>query len=114
MVVAYRVEFLVRMLKPFIKAPSIVLANLVIGENVVPEFIGNDGSPQVLAGELALLLGETDARARQLAGFARLDGLMALPDGITPSEKAATIVLNLAVGRAAGDVAVQPRLDSGT
>ena len=122
MVVAYRVEILIRMVKRFLKAPSIVLANLVIGENVVPEFIDNDGSPEVLARELAPLLDETEARARQLAGFARLDALMTLPDGFTPSEKAASIVLNLAArrgdcggrGGAAVDANLQPRLDSGT
>ena len=117
MVVAYRVEILARMLKWLVKVPSIVLANLVIGENVVPEFIDSDGSPQVLARELAPLLDETEVRARQLAGFAKLDNLMTLPDGITPSEKAASIVLDLAAGRGAAakaDAAVQPRLDNGT
>lgn len=98
MVVAYRLEFLARIGKRFSKAPSIVLANLVIGENVVPEFLDNDGSPEVLARELAPLLGETGARARQLAGFSRLDSLMALPGGWMPSRKAASIVLDLAVG----------------
>ncbi len=119
MVVAYRVEFVARLLKPFLKVPSIVLANLVIGDNVVPEFIDDDGSPDVLARRVAPLLTETEARARQLAGFARLDGLMALPGGQTPSEKAAAIVLNIALG--GGDKVVaadasggQPRLDSGT
>jgi len=117
MVVAYRVEILARMLKWLVKVPSIVLANLVIGENVVPEFIDNEGSPQVLARQLAPLLGDSEARARQLAGFARLDTLLALPGGMTPSEKAAAIVLDLAAGggrRAAGDDAAQPRLVSGT
>jgi lipid-A-disaccharide synthase len=99
MVVAYRVEFLIRMVKRFLKVPSIVLANLVIGENVVPEFLDDDGSPEVLSRELAPLLRETGARDRQLAGFARLDALMALPDGSTPSEKAAAIVLDLAATR---------------
>ena len=124
MVVAYRVEILARMLKWLVKVPSIVLTNLVIGENVVPEFIDDDGSPEVLARELAPLLDETEARARQLAGFARLDSLMTLPDGMTPSEKAASIVLDLAAGGganasgggagAAVDADLQPRLDSGT
>jgi lipid-A-disaccharide synthase len=120
MIVAYRVEFLARLLKPFYKLPSIVLDNLVIGENVVTEFIDNDGSPEVLARELAPILAETDARARQLAGFARLDNLMTLPDGMTPSEKAASIVLDLAAGRGGRGIGTavgandQARLDSGT
>ncbi len=109
MVVAYRVEILLRMLKRFSKAPSIVLANLVIGENVVPEFLDNDGSPEVLARELAPLLGETGARTRQLAGFSRLDSLMALPGGWTPSRKAASIVLDLALGSEETGAEVQIR-----
>ena len=113
MVVAYRVEIIARMLKWLVKVPSIVLANLVIGENVVPEFIDDDGSPQVLARQLAPLLDNTEARARQLAGFSRLDTLMALPGGKTPSEKAACIVLDLAAGGSAAGAA-QPRLVSGT
>jgi lipid-A-disaccharide synthase len=111
MIVAYRSDFFVRMLKPMFKMTTIVLANLVIGENVVPEFINSEISAQVLSRELAPLLRETDARARQLAGFSRLDERMALPDGLAPSEKAAAIVLDLAAARGA---AGQTRLDSGT
>ncbi len=99
MIVAYRTEYFVRMLRPFIKGQSIVLANLVIGENLVPEFINDDSSPQALSGELAPLLEDSEARRRQLAGFARLDELMALPDGSSPSEKAAAIVLDIAAAR---------------
>jgi lipid-A-disaccharide synthase len=118
MVVAYRVDILARMLKWLVNVPSIVLANLVIGENIVPEFIDGDGSPAVLARELAPLLDDTEVRARQLAGFSRLDGLMTLPDGLTPSQKAASVVLDIAAGRgdrgAAVGADVHSRLDSGT
>lgn len=93
MVVAYRVDPVARLLKRFLKVPSIVLANLVIGENVVPEFLDDDGSPQVLARHLAPLLRDSPDRTRQLAGFARLDAAMALPDRRMPSERAADIVL---------------------
>lgn len=93
MVVAYRVDPIARLFKRFLKVPSIVLANLIIGENVVPEFLDDDGSPENLARHLAPLLDDGPERARQLAGFARLDRAMALPDARLPSERAADIVL---------------------
>jgi lipid-A-disaccharide synthase len=49
MVVAYRVSKPEEMLKYLIKAPSIVLTNLVLGENVIPELIQWDCTPEKLA-----------------------------------------------------------------
>ncbi|MDQ0327304.1 lipid-A-disaccharide synthase [Rhodopseudomonas julia] len=96
MIVAYRVEWLARSLKWLLKVHSIVLANLVLGDNTVPEFLDDAGSPEVLAGEILALLEEGPAREAQLSGFARLDALMETPDGQTPSERAADIVLDYA------------------
>ncbi|SEQ82189.1 lipid-A-disaccharide synthase [Faunimonas pinastri] len=93
MVVAYRVDPIARMLKRFLKVQSIVLANLVVGENIAPEFLDEAGSPAVLAKETAALLRNTPARRRQLDGWRRLDELMTFPPGEHPSEKAASIVL---------------------
>lgn len=96
MVVAYRVEPLVRPFKFLLKAPSIVLANLVIGENVIPEFLDSAASPERLADNLRPLLADSPARARQLDAFALLDERMTLDNGETPSERAARIVLQVA------------------
>jgi lipid-A-disaccharide synthase len=96
MVVAYRVDPVARLLKPFLKLPSIVLTNLILGENAVPEFIDDDGSPEVLARETLKLLADGPARAAQLSALARLDRAMALPDGGRPSDRAAAIVLEAA------------------
>ena len=92
MVVAYRIEPLVRPLTPFMRAKSIVLANLVIDANVVPEFVNAASTPQRLAEALLPLLGDTPERRTQLAAFARLDMLMSLGDA-TPSGRAADLVL---------------------
>jgi lipid-A-disaccharide synthase len=73
---------------------SIILANLVIGENIVPEFLQRDCTPQKLADALVPLIGDTPARSRQTAAFARLDAIMTLDE--PPSIKAAAIVLELA------------------
>ena len=47
-------------------APSVVLPNLILGENVVPEFLQEAASPQALAQGVAALLPEGPARAAQV------------------------------------------------
>jgi lipid-A-disaccharide synthase len=91
MVVGYKVSKVEEQLKHLIRVPSIVLPNLILGENVIPERLQQECSPAALAEALAPLLSATPARARQLAAFDRLDGLMATGDE-TPSERAAAIV----------------------
>jgi lipid-A-disaccharide synthase len=100
MVVAYRVSKLEEQLKYVITAPSIVLANLVIGENVIPELMQGDCNPGRLCAELEPLCADTPARARQLQAFARLDALMDT-GGEAPSERAARIVLDTIRAKAA-------------
>jgi lipid-A-disaccharide synthase len=94
MVVAYRLDIFLKTFKRLLRAHSIVLANLILGENVIPEFLDADASPERLARTLAPLLGETPDRARQLAAFSQLAALMALDSG-TPSERAAAIVVDI-------------------
>ncbi|MCM5559015.1 lipid-A-disaccharide synthase [Pleomorphomonas sp. JP5] len=72
------------------------LANIILGEKASPEFLDPDLAPERLADALAPLLSETKARAEQLAAFARLRGMMALPDGRPAAETAANVVLRLA------------------
>ncbi|WP_407524314.1 lipid-A-disaccharide synthase [Methylobacterium oryzisoli] len=101
MVVAYRVpkieEIIVRRL---IQVPTIVLPNLILGENAIPELIQAECRPDRLAAALAPLLREGEARAAQDRALARLDAVMRLPDGEDPSRSAARIVLQ-AAGRPA-------------
>ncbi len=115
MVVAYRVDPLVRLLKPFLKIHSIVLANLVLGENAVPEFLDRDGTPHVLAREVLALLTNSPARVAQLAALRRLAALIALPEGTRPSDKAAAIVIEAAEnGRGRRAALLQRRAEIGT
>jgi lipid-A-disaccharide synthase len=95
-VVAYRVSKLEEQLKHLIKVPSIVLPNLILGENAIPELLQQASTPEALAGALVPLLADTPQRAAQVAALTRLDALMTLPDGDTPSGRAARIVLQLA------------------
>ena len=93
MVVAYRVSRLEEPLKYLIKVPSIVLANLILGENVVPEFVQGDCRPEPMAAALLELLADTPARRLQVEAFGRLDEIMEAGSPVTPSERAAGIVV---------------------
>ncbi|WP_407174684.1 lipid-A-disaccharide synthase [Bradyrhizobium sp. STM 3562] len=75
-----------------IKVSSVILANLVVGENVVPEFIQNDCTPENLAGSLRELLVDSPQRRRQVEAFKAIDRIMGVGDQ-PPSVRAADIVL---------------------
>jgi lipid-A-disaccharide synthase len=99
MVAAYRLHFIeaavARAIRLRARLPSVILANLVIGENVVPEFLQEECTPEKLADALVAVVRDTDARRRQIAGFERLDAIMKI-GGTAPSARAADIVLNAA------------------
>jgi lipid-A-disaccharide synthase len=78
---------------------TVILANLVIGENVVPEFLHRNCTAEKLAEALAPLLRvDSPERTRQVEAFRRIDGLMRVDT--TPSEEAAALVLHAARGSA--------------
>jgi lipid-A-disaccharide synthase len=97
MVVAYRIDPIAKSMKHIVlrRLHSFVLPNLITGTKDVPEFLDHETSPERLSAALEGLLSDTPERARQLAAFARLDGLMTLDHG-TPSARAADIVLEMA------------------
>ena len=72
---------------------SVILANLVLGERVVPEFLQGDCTAPALADALLPLLADTPERRRQVEAFAQLGKVMGLP--AAPSAKAADVILNL-------------------
>jgi lipid-A-disaccharide synthase len=97
-VAAYQVGLIEEIIVRLLRVPEIstvILANLVVGENVVPEFLQRDCTPEKLADALVNLVGNTPARRRLVDAFARLDAIMGV-GGASPSEQAATIVLDLA------------------
>ncbi len=94
MVVGYKVSPFETWLRFVVKVPSIVLPNLILGENVIPEFIQGDCTPEALASALLPLLGTSPERARQTDAFRRLDSAMGIPAGSTPSRMAADVVLS--------------------
>jgi lipid-A-disaccharide synthase len=102
MVTAYRAGSVeVWIARRVVRPGTVILANLVIGDDVVPEFIQEDCVPDKLAPAVRDLLGDTPARRRQLAGFATIDSILSTGDQ-TPSARAADIVLTvMRLGRTA-------------
>jgi lipid-A-disaccharide synthase len=80
-----------------IQVPTVILANLVLGDNVVPEYLQQDCTAESLAASLAPLLGETPERKRQFDAFARLDTVMEI-GASDPASRAAAIVQSVAAG----------------
>ena len=93
MVTAYRTgELEAFILRRALKVTSVILANLVIGENVVPEFLQENCTAEKLAGALGEVLSDSPMRRRQVEAFARIDGIMSTGNQ-PPSVLAADIVL---------------------
>ena len=93
MVAAYRAGSAeVWIARSLIRVSSVILANLVVGENVVPEFIQQDCTPEKLVPALHEILGDSPQRRRQREAFARLDTVMSTGNQ-PPSARAADIVL---------------------
>jgi lipid-A-disaccharide synthase len=93
MVAAYRggsIEAWV--LRRVIRVSSVILANLVIGDNVVPEFLQEDCTPDRLTAALRDILGDSPSRRLQIEAFAKLDAIMSTGNQ-PPSVRAADIVL---------------------
>jgi len=96
MVTAYKVSLVEEVIgRRMIRVPSVILANLVLGENVIPEFLQSDCNPATLANALAPILRDGPERRRQIEAFARLDTIMQIGTA-RPSDRAAEIVLELA------------------
>ncbi|GJD74297.1 lipid-A-disaccharide synthase [Methylobacterium goesingense] len=94
MVVAYKVSRIEEAVaRRLIQVPTIVLPNLILGQNAMPEFIQADCTAPRLADALAPLLAGGPERDAQVVALARIDGLMRLPDDDPPSRSAARIVL---------------------
>ena len=95
MVTAYRggaVEAFIA--KRVVKLTSVILANLVIGDNVIPEYLQEACAAAKLAPALRDVLTDTALRRRQLVAFASLDAIMATGD-VSPSAKAAEVVAGI-------------------
>jgi lipid-A-disaccharide synthase len=93
MVTAYRTGSVeASILRRVIKVNSVILANLVIGDNVIPEFLQQDCTPEKLAPALREVLGDSALRRKQIEAFAKIDQILSTGN-LPPSARAADIVL---------------------
>jgi lipid-A-disaccharide synthase len=83
-----------------IEGDSVILANLVFGENVVPEFLQEDATVEKLVAAALPLFDDSPERRRQVEAFERLDEVMEI-GRLVPSEHAAEIVISYAMRKAA-------------
>src|SRR5258708_21189587 len=74
------------------RLPSIILTNLLLGENVVPELLQHNCTPKKLPTALLPLFGDTPARRRPVQPFSRLDAIMAVRSSV-PALRAAHVLL---------------------
>jgi lipid-A-disaccharide synthase len=94
MVTAYKVPLIEEVVaRALIKLDTVILANLVLGEKLVPEFLQGDCTAQALAGALVPLFADTPERQRQIEAFGRLDNIMGTGQA-APSDRAAAVVLD--------------------
>ena len=97
MVAAYKVSLIEEIAgRLLINVPSVILANLTLGENIVPEFLQRDCTADRLATAVLPLLADTPERRQQIDAFARLDGIMEIGTA-QPSDRAASLVLDCAM-----------------
>jgi len=95
MVAAYKVSTLEAWVgRRLIQVPSVILANLALGEIVVPEFLQEACTPDALCRALLPLLHDGPERRRQLEAFTRLDTIMEVGTR-SPATNAANVVLSI-------------------
>ena len=102
MAVAYKLDWFYRRMMdlnrylPIIAATSMVLPNIILEENVVPEFLDADVRADILAPVVLGLLEGGGERDRQIEAFAQLEARMLLDSGEKPRARAARIVSEIA------------------
>ncbi len=95
-VAAYRMGWLeAQIARRVLKGTTVILPNLVLGQNVVPEFLQEFCTVPALTKALSDAIDDGPARRRQEAAFARLDDIFGIT-GPSPSARAADVVLRLA------------------
>lgn len=98
-VAAYRVaEWEAIIARRVIRVPSVILPNLILGENAIPEFLQENCTAEMLTSAMRPLIADTPERAAQLSSFTQLDEKMSLGERL-PSDAAAQAVLDFLARR---------------
>jgi lipid-A-disaccharide synthase len=95
-VVAYKVDVVVSQMRFLLKVRSVVLANLVAEENIYPEFLQENATPEKMARALIPLLSHGAERRAQVEALRRVPERIAI-GGKRPSALATDVVLDYAI-----------------
>lgn len=99
-VAAYRgAAWEVMLARRLVKLPSVILPNLILGRNVVPEFIQEDATAEALNRHLLDAAADGPKRQEQLSGFAEVETIMRSA-GPSPAANAVDAALALVASRA--------------
>jgi lipid-A-disaccharide synthase len=99
MVVAYRLNPLTEaLLDHVVKVRQVNLVNLLLGEALVPELLRGACTPERMAAELALLVGDERVRAAHRRGYDEAMRRLGA-GGIAPSRRAADRILEIVAAR---------------
>jgi lipid-A-disaccharide synthase len=97
MVTAYKVSELEYLVGKFMlrRLSSIILPNILLSENVVPEFIQDQCTVDNLAAALIPLFADGSRKRRQIEAFSRLDQILEVNSASSPAMRAAQVVLDV-------------------
>ncbi len=93
MVVAYRLDRIASLLKWLVNIHSVVLPNLIMHENIVPEFIDGHCTPDALSAALIELFQSQQTRDRQRDFLKRTAEKMGSDDQLNTADHAARTIL---------------------
>lgn len=95
-VMVYRVTPLTYLLgRSTVKVPHFAMANLIAGEQVVPELVQRDFTPQRVAAEMAKLIPDGEPREKMIAGLRKVRNSLRSDGDGHPAERAARSILEL-------------------
>lgn len=98
-VAAYRAAaWEIAIARRLVKLPSVILPNLILGRNIVPEFIQDEATPDALSRHLLALLAEGPERQAQRDGFAEIETIMRSA-GPSPAANAVEAALAVVAAR---------------
>ncbi len=104
-VMVYRVSTLTYLLgKPRVKVPRFAMVNLIAEEEIVPELVQQDFTPESVVARMKEILVDGPVRDGMLQGLARVRGRLRAPSqagslGQHPADRAAQIILDLGQNR---------------
>ena len=101
LVMVYRVSPLTYLLgKPRVKVSRFAMVNLIAEDEVVPELVQHDFTPENVVARLKEILPDGPARDRMLEGLARVKARLRSPEGAKhPADRAAELILRRSVAR---------------